>query len=193
MADVQGLGEAYSYLGDIEAQARDEMAVEIGIVSREILAAQKADVAKATGKLEAALTQEVLLDRLRARVGLLLGSRAAGKTVSGRLQKAKAGGPFYGRIVEGGRSEQTVVVTRRLKRRVVGNGRGSKRRVIYEGASKRLRRRGPNKGTPIGSPYKMRVKAMAARPFVAQPLLIEAGEQHLAEYWSRLLGRAGGA
>lgn len=200
MADaVQGLAEAYTFLGTIDEGARDELGVEIAIVSREILAAQKADVAKDTGKLEAALSLQLQKEKLRARIGLLIGGRDAGRR-NGRATRAVAGGPFYGRIVEHGRPGQTVVVTRRIKqRRVSGSGRTrkdgtvSKREVIYRGASSRLRRRGENKGTPIGSPYKMRVKALPARPFVAQPLLADAADQHLAEYWSRLLARRGGA
>ena len=85
-----------------------------------------------------------------------------------------------------------MVVTRRLKRRVKGNGRnGTKRHVIYEGASKRLRRRGPNKGTPIGSPYKMRVQAKEAREFVHLPAAQEIAAQRLATFWSRVLPAEG--
>jgi len=88
-----------------------------------------------------------------------------------------------------------VLVTRRIRkanRRLVGNNRkGNTRKTLFRGASARLRRRGPNKGTPIGSPYKMRVKAQAARSFVAQPILSEVADAHLSEFWANALERLG--
>jgi len=190
--DVQGLAEAYSLMDQLPTAAHEELAVELAVMARELSAAQHQDVAKATGALDAALSYQLLLDRLQIKVGLLRGAREGG-SFNGRQRKAVAGGPFYGRIVEFGRKAQTVVVTRRIKkRRIRGNGRnGTTRRVIYGAASTRLRRRGPNKGTPIGSPYKLRVKARSAHPFVAQPLLQQVADNHLSEFWAGAFARLG--
>lgn len=190
MSGIEGLAETYSLLDQIPQAAQDELAVEMAILGREILVAQQADVAKDTGKLSAALSLQLLLERLKIRVGLI---GQAARTFNGRSYKARTGGPFYGRFVEFGRAEQTVVVTRRIKqRRLIGNNRkGSTRQTVYGGASKRLRRRGPNRGTPIGSPYKMRVKGKEARPYVAQPLLQEAASSVLSDFWSNALKRLG--
>lgn len=192
MSKVEGLAETYSLLDHLPQAAEDELAVEMAILGREILAAQQADVAKDTGKLSSALTLQLLLDRLKIRVGLI---GQAARTFNGGSYKAKTGGPFYGRFVEFGRAAQTVVVTRRIKqRRLIGNNRkGNTRQTIYGGASKRLRRRGPNAGTPIGSPYKMRVKGKAGRPFVAQPLLQETASSLLSDFWANALKRLGGS
>lgn len=190
MSGIEGLAETYSLLDQMPHAAQDELAVEMAILGREILAAQQADVAKDTGKLSAALSLQLLLERLKIRVGLI---GQAARTFNGRSYKARTGGPFYGRFVEFGRAAQTVLVTRRIKqRRLIGNNRkGSTRQTIFGGASKRLRRRGPNRGTPIGSPYKMRVRGKEARPYVAQPLLQEAASSVLADFWSNALKRLG--
>jgi hypothetical protein len=189
---VQGLAETYSLFGALAEAARDEMALELAQIGGELLEAQQADVARKTGTLAGALEKQVLTDRLKVKVGLLSGAREARK-FNGRQRKAVAGGPYYGRIVEGGRSAQTVLVTRRIKkRRVQGNGRNTKRTVVYDTAKKRLRRSSsPNRGTFVGDAYKLRVKAKAARPFVAQPLFQQVAENHLSEFWAKLLARTG--
>jgi len=190
---VQGLADAYSLLDHLPTAAHEELAVEMGVIARELSAAQRADVAKDTGALEAALTYQLELERLQVKVGLLSGARSA-RTFNGRTFKARAGGPFYGRIVESGRAAQTVLVTRRIKKRKVkGNGRnGTKRRVLLTTPKRRLRRgSSPNAGTFVGDPYKLRVKAKAARPFVAQPLLVEVAENHLSDFWVDALARLG--
>ncbi len=191
-ADVQGLAEAYALFDHLPTAAHEEMAVELGIIARELSAAQHADVPRDTGALDNALTYELLLDRLKVKVGLLRGARGA-RTFNGRTFNGKAGGPFYGRIVENGRSAQTVLVTRRIKkRRVTGNGRTSKRQVSYATPKRKLRQRSsPNAGTFVGDPYKLRVKAQAGRPFVAQPLLVEVAESHLSDFWADALTRLG--
>lgn len=179
---MDGLSAALSMFDALPEAARDELAVEIGIISREISAAQKADVPKLTGATAGALTFALQLDRLRSRVGLLQGSSSRGSRNG-----------FVGRMIEHGRKAQTVLVTRRVKkRRINGNGKLSKRKVTYLGPKKR-RRPGssPNRGSFVGDPYKLRVKAKAARPFVAQPMLQDAAQLHLSEYASRLLGRVG--
>lgn len=192
--DVQGLAEAYALFDQLPTAAHEEMAVELGVIARELSAAQHADVARDTGALDNALSYELLLDRLKVKVGLLRGARDA-RTFNGRSFKAKSGGPFYGRFVERGRAAQTVLVTRRIKkRRVTGNGRTSKRQVSYTTPKRKLRRRSsPNAGTFIGDPYKIRVKALPARPFVAQPLLVEVAESHLSNFWADALARLGNA
>ena len=172
---VQGLAEVYSTLDRLPSAAHEEMAVELAIIGRELSAAQHQDVAKDTGALDQALSFQLVLDRLKVRVGLLRGGRAAG-SFNGRQRKAIAGGPFYGRFVEFGRKAQTVLVTRRLKKRTLkGNNRnGNRRRTIYQ-----------------GKPYKMRVKAMAPRPFVLQPMLEQVADAHLADFWANVLDRTG--
>lgn len=191
---AQGLAEAYSLLDLIPSAAEQELATEMAAIGRELLAAQQADVAKDTGALEGALSLQVILKRLQVRVGLLRGAREGG-SFNGRVRRAIQGGPFYGRFVEFGHRAQTVLVTRRIKRanrRLTGNNRkGQTRKTLFRGASDRMRRRGPNKGTPIGSPYKIRVKAMSARPFVAQPLLAEVAASHLSDFWANALERLG--
>jgi hypothetical protein len=188
-----GLDAALAFFAAVPTAAQQEMVVELGIIGRELLDAQHHDVARDTGALDAALSLQVLGDGLKVRIGLLRGARAAG-TSNGRKVKARAGGPFYGGIVEDGRRAQTVLVTRRVKkRRVNGNGRTSKRTVTYLGATKRKRpASSPNAGTFVGDPYKLRVKARAAHPFVAQPVLMGAAELHFADFWADALTRLGG-
>lgn len=163
---IDGVEGAIAFLDrDVPNAAREQLSVEMAIIGREVLAAQRADVAKDTGATEAALTLQLLVEQLKVRIGLIKGSSSRGSRNG-----------FVGRLIEFGRKAQTVVVTRRLKRRVRGNGRyGTKRRVIYE-----------------GKPYTLRVRAMAPRPFIAQPELRDAAEQHLSEYWQKVLTRAGG-
>jgi hypothetical protein len=165
---VQGLSEAYAYLGGIPAAARHELVDEIGKISRDVLAAQRADVAKDTGALQGKLSVQLITEQLRARVGLL-------GVKNQRTGASNYGKGFYGLIVEKGRSAQTVLVTRRLKRKITGNGRTSKRQVIYQ-----------------GKPYKMKVKAMAPRPFVHKDRPEIRAEQRLSNFWAEVLGRAGG-
>ncbi len=184
-ADVRGLAEAHALFNGLAPAAAHELADEIARISRDVSALQQDVVAKKTGHLRGGLVVQLLTERLQARVGLL-------GIAGGRRSKGVLGTRYYGRFVNFGRAAQTVVVTRRLKRRVKGNGRnGTKRRVIYEGASKRLRRRGPNKGTPIGSPYKMRVRAKEAREFVHLPAAQTIAAQRLATFWSRVMPAAG--
>lgn len=184
---VRGLSQAFSLFDGLPAAAAHELADLIGRVARDVSAAQQEAAPSDTGHLRGGLTTQLLTERLRARVGLL-------GINGGRAARAALGSRYYGRFVNFGRKAQTVLVTRRLKRRVTGNGRnGTKRRVIYEGASTQLRRRGPNRGTAIGSPYKMRVKAKAAREFVHLQAAQAIAAQRIADYWSRVLPAAGAA
>lgn len=158
---VQGLAEANAFMGAIPVAARHEFADMAGKIGRDVLAAQKRDVAKRTGKLEAGLSLALLTEQLRVKVGLLGIKRGRSSL-------------FYGILVETGRKAQTVLVTRRLKRKVRGNGRnGTKRPVSYE-----------------GKPYPMQVKALAARPFIHKDRPEIRAEQRLADFWSQVVGRA---
>lgn len=182
---VRGLAEANAVFNNLPAAAAHELADTLGRIARDVSAVQQATVAKKTGNLQGGLVIQLLTERLQARVGLLGIS-------GGARSKAALGNRYYGRFVNFGREAQTVLVTRRLKRRIKGNGRnGTKRRVIYEGASQRLRRRGPNKGTPIGSAYKMRVRAKEGREFVHVPQAQDLAAQRVADFWSRTLPAAG--
>jgi hypothetical protein len=180
---VDGLSGAIALLDQsIPEAARDELAVEMGILGREVLAAQRADVARDTGSTAQALTLQLLVERLKVRIGLIRGSSSRGSRNN-----------FVGRLIEFGRKAQTVLVTRRVKRRRIrGNGTESARRVEYLGAKKRRRpRSSPNAGSFIGDPYKLRVRAQGARPFIAQPELQGAAELQLADYWAKVLTRTG--
>ena len=161
--NVEGLEESIDFFGRLDEAAREQLGVEMAIIGYDVLAAQKRDVAKATSALASGLSLLLKLDELRVRVGLLL-----------RNANRKKSSLFYGWFVERGRRAQTVLVTRKLKRRVTGNGRyGTKRKVHYE-----------------GKPYKMRVKAMAPRPFVHVDRPEIQAESRLARFWAEVIGRA---
>lgn len=186
MRSVRGLAEANARFDFLPEAAKEQMGVEVAIIARDVLGAQRRDVAKDTGLLRGALTIQAQIERLRARVGLL------GK--NGRGAGRRIGNAFYGRFVEFGRRAQTVVVTRRSRRKIKGNGRSTARQISYPTApSARLRRRGPNKGTPIGSPYKMSVKALTARPFVRVDRPEHNFEPRLAAFWAGLVARGWGS
>lgn len=183
---VRGLAEANALFDGLPPAAAHQLADEIARISRDISALQQETVPSQTGNLRGGLTVQLLTERLRARVGL----NGIG---GGRRSKGVLGRRYYGRFVNFGRRAQTVVVTRRIKkRRVSGNGRnGQGREVIYSGASSRLRRKGPNKGTPIGSPYKLRVRERNAHEFVHLPQAQALAAERLATFWSQVLPRAG--
>jgi hypothetical protein len=189
MRAVRGLAEANARLDFLPSAAAEQMGVEVGRIASEVLTAQRRDVAFETGNLRGRLSIAMLIERLRARVGLI-GERG-GRRSNGRRSAAgrNYGKGFYGRFVEFGRRAQTVVVTRGLKRKV--RGKGATRRVEYDGASARLRRRGPNKGSAIGSPYKMRVSALAARPYVHRDRPEHRFERRIANFWAELMARGG--
>lgn len=173
---LRGLAEANALFDSLPPDAEAQLAVEMAIIGRETLAAQRALVPVDTGELKGDLGLQLLLDQLKVRVGLLIGGRDAGK-LNGRARRGRSGGPFYGRIVQFGRAAQTVIVTRKagLKRLLGNNRKGNTRRGVYE-----------------RKPYKMKVKAMAARNFVFVPGAAETAMGQLAEFWSRLLVRRGG-
>lgn len=111
-SNAQEFADAVAMFDMIPTAAEQELVVEIGIISRDLLAIQRQHVPVDTGELDSALAFAVMVDQLRARIGLI-------------NQKVT---PFYGRIVEFGRKAQTVWVERR--RRVGGMlrlSRGRKR------------------------------------------------------------------
>lgn len=179
---VDGLAETYSLLGRIPAAAREQIGVEMARIGYEILAAQKRDVAKDTGRVASALSLLLQLDELRMRVGLI-GIRARSKSALRAAQKQRrAPGEslhdvYYGRFIEYGRRAQTVLVQRR--RRVDGRlrtqSRGSRKRV-----------------EDISATYALKVKARAPRPFIHVDRPEIRAEQRLASFWSEVLGKAGG-
>ncbi len=160
---VQGLADTYALFGALPDAARDELGIELAILAREGLAAQKAAAPEDTGALSAGLSMQLQIDQLRVRFGLLglTGSRS---------------NLFYGRIVNFGRSAQTVLVQRR--RRVNGSLR------VYRGR-KRLE--------DISVTYSLPVKARDAVPFIdaAGADFGDVAAGQLAEFWARTLARAG--
>lgn len=192
---VTGLAEVYAMFGRLPQASREQLGVELAIISRDVLAAQRQDVAKRTGALASSLSMQLLIEDLRVKVGMI-GVKARSKSALRRAAKARRsvgewlGGNFYGRFVEFGRKAQTVLVTRGVDRTV--RGKGSSRKVVYATSSTRLRTSGPNKGTPVHSPYKMRVAAKAGRPFIwkDRPEIDVAGR--LANFFGSAIERAGG-
>lgn len=176
---VEGLAQTLDMFGVIPEAARDQLAVELGIIGYEVLRAQKRDVAKDTGELEAGLALKLYLDELRVRIGLL-GLRARSRSAQRRAQKQgrtaprSYGGLFYGVIVEKGRKAQVVNVIR-------GSG----------GSKARSARRRSEQGLPARKPYKMRVKALAPRPYVHKDRPELRAEQRLAAFWGEVLGKTG--
>ena len=171
---IDGMAETYAMLGALPQAAQEQIGVEMAIIGYDVLRAQQADVARDTGALAQALSLKLELDQLRVRIGLLNVRNA--QKFNGRSRAAVAGGPFYGRFVEYGRRGQTVTVTRHLKRSIKGDGRTSKRRVIFK-----------------GKPYSLKVKAMAPRPYVHKDRPEIRAEQRLANFWAEVLGRTGAA
>ncbi|NLS28160.1 hypothetical protein S2M10_31690 [Sphingomonas sp. S2M10] len=164
---LQGVDAIQQMMDQVSSAARDELAVELGIISRDLLAWQRSAAPKDTGELAGFLSIWVMVDELRARVGFI-----SAKGARGQGNKTKV---FYGRFVQYGRKAQTVLVTRHLKRKVRGNGRyGTTKRVIYD-----------------GKPYPLRVKAMAPRNFIFAPNADAIVAQRVADFWSNTFQRAG--
>jgi hypothetical protein len=158
---VDGLAEAYSLFDRIPDAARERLGAALAGIASDVLAAQQRDVAKRSGQLESGLSFEVLIDELRARVGLLgiVGKRS-------RL--------FYGRIIEAGRRAQTVLVQRR--RRVAGQLR------LGPGRRKRAE--------DIASTYSLKVRPLPPRPFVHVDRPEIRAEERLAGFWSEVVASA---
>ena len=160
---VQGLADAYAMFGAIPDAAREQVGVEMAIIARDYLALQQEHVPVDTGALLGGLGIQLMLDRLRVRVGLnnLTGGRSA---------------LFYGRIVEFGRSAQTVLVQRR---RPGTSGLRNRRKRLED----------------IAATYSLRVKARAPQPFVLldDAVLDEIATERLVDFWADVLGKAGAA
>lgn len=184
---LQGLAEAFSTLDAIPQAAREQLEDLLSDIADDELAAQRAAVPTETGKLKRGLGIDELLEKLRVRVGLLgteSNSRAAGNSIIDQLfanpgQRPSVprnlGDVYYGRFVELGRKAQTVLVTRGT--RASGKSASTRRRQAA--------------GLSVRRPYKMRVRAMAPRPFVHRPDAGLRSEQRIADFWSGALDRAG--
>lgn len=195
---LAGMGETLRYFDQLPVEARHELQDTIGRAARGVLLEQQTVVAKKTGALAARLTLALIAEKLAARIGLV-------GVGAGRRTKYDAAS-FYGRFVHFGRAAQTVVVTRRVKgRKVRGNGRvradgtKSQRTVSYLNQKEKLRRKRTydgkpslNTGTPVGSPYKLQVAAMGARPFIDPPGARDAADAEIGGFWDRLDARIGG-
>lgn len=187
---IQGLNQAIATIEALPNAARWEFADMLGRLGRDILAIQRAHVARDTGALAAGLSSELHINEatIRLRVGLL-GVEARSKSAQRRAAKAGGGDPrnlgdiFYGRFVEFGRKAQTVAVERR--RRVGG-------KLRYEPGSRGRRKRIEDFVGPNGS-YTMDVRAMAPRPFINPPdgSVDAVVDQRTTSFWERTLSRAG--
>jgi hypothetical protein len=161
--DVDGLAQTYSLFDAIPESARNRLAAELGLIATDVLAAQRSDVAKRTGELSAGLSEEVQIDELRARVGLL--------GIKGGRSKL-----FYGRIVEAGRRAQVVLVQRRRR----GGGK------LRLGPGRRKR------AEDIAATYSLRVSPLPPRPFVHVDRPEIRAEERLAGFWAQVISDAGG-
>jgi hypothetical protein len=171
---AKGLAAFNAKFEAIPNAAQEQLGVELAIISRDILAMQRRAVPKGdTGALEQGLSIAVLIEKLRARIGLLKGGRDRGK-INGRTDKGRSGGPFYGRIVNFGRKAQTVIVTRTARRK-----------------GKALPTRGARKAAVLANSYSMKVPYMAPREFIQVPGAQKVALGQLAEFWSRTLARTG--
>lgn len=144
-SNAQEFADAAAMFDLIPTAAEQELVVELGIIARDLLAIQRQHVPVDTGALDGALAAVVLVDQLRARIGLINAKLA----------------PFYGRFVEFGRWAHTVWVERR--RRVDGMlrlSRGRKRAAdIATAYSLHVAPRAPH---PFVNPPDVDLEAIAA-------------------------------
>jgi Bacteriophage HK97-gp10, putative tail-component len=171
--DFVGLDEGLELFDRLQNGARLQLQDLLKAIGREGAKQQKAAAPERTGALREGITFEALIDKLRVRIGLLNTKRGKSKL-------------FYGRIVNFGRRQQTVVVQRR--RRVDG-------RLRLEGNRKRVSdlvtfRSGTGAGT---TSYTMKVRGRAPAPFIDAPGSSFEGlaRNRLSEFWSQALARAG--
>lgn len=173
---VDGLAAALADFDRIPEAAREQLAVELGLIGREVLQLQRATVAKDTGALAGALSLAVQVDRLRARIGLI-GNAVTSRSALRKQRRTgrelrNVGGFFYGIIVEVGRKAQTVIVERRARTRAGRRGRAEQ----------------------VASTYALRVKAAAPRPYIRTadaPAVQSVVASRLANFWSETLAKAG--
>jgi hypothetical protein len=170
--------------------AREGMADILDDYGSKLLLAMQRDIPVDTGTLKSRLSKKLSRKTLQLKVGFV-GKRANGEItrkvtersniVHGGRRKLNdqfVGGQFYGRFVEFGRKAQTVRVTRRAKLlRITGNNKtaANRRQHIY--------------GSGV---YSMKVKAMAARPFIfkKRPQLRQELSTKLRTYWDNTLKAA---
>lgn len=177
---VQGLADTFATVERLPNAARFEFADMLGKLGRDVLAVQRARVARQTGQLAAGLDAQLEVEEyVRLRVGLLGKPGTSGSALrrhqQGGGEPRNLGAIYYGRFVEFGVAEQTVLVHRR--RRVNGQLR------TY---------RGRKRVEDIVKVYAMNVKAQPARPFVNIPdsALDQLIAQRTADFWARALDRA---
>ena len=175
MADidrVNGMRDACALFDGLPAAARFELADVLGKIGRDLLAAQRAEVPKDTGALNAGLTTQLLTEQLRVRSGLFGFS-------NNRDAKMNYHNLFYGLIVDKGRSAQTVFVERR--RRVNG-------RLRLENGRSRKRLE------DIVTTYALPVKAREAVPFVElnDDAVSGIADRRLQDFWDSVVVRAEG-
>lgn len=96
---LTGADAAAALFDALPEAAKGELADKLGGIAQDVLRAQRLAVLKRTGKLSAALSIRLMIDRLKVRIGLL--------DMKGKNR------PWYGIIVNFGRKAQTVAVTRR--------------------------------------------------------------------------------
>jgi hypothetical protein len=180
---LRGLSGTINLFDRLPQAAREELGVELVLLGREGLAAQRAATPDDTGQLKAGLSLQAVLADLKVRIGLI-GQAAKSRGALRRAAKVKGATPqnfgdlFYGRIVYFGRKAQTVLVQRR--RRVGGVLRTQNRRKRAE---------------DIVKTYSMKVQARSGVPYIDAPGrdFDQTAAGQLAEYWSRTLNRAGSA
>lgn len=179
---IRGIARVRRLMRRLPDLVGQEIVVELFVTGRRMVAAVLARTPRKSGALAAGISQKVLPKSLRLQIGLL-------GTPRGRARL------FYGRIQDLGRTEQVVRVTRRVKaRQIVGNNRnGSIRQTLFRVTETRMRRRGPNKGTPIGSPYNLRVRGSQPKRFVTgrYPDLRAELNKNLRGIFARALSKAG--
>lgn len=163
---LQGVDVVQQMFDQVGNSAQEELAVELGIISRDFLAWQQAAAPKDTGLLAGSLSIWVMVDQLRARIGII---GAKGSRGQGNMTKA-----YYGRFVQFGRKAQTVLVQRR--RRVGGKLRSARGRKV---------------ASDIVSTYSLRVKPREPRNFIFPPDANAIVAQRLADFWANALQRAG--
>ena len=153
----------------------------LGRLGRDILAVQRARVARDTGALAAGLSSQLEREQyIRLRVGLI-GSPGRSRSSRRKFEQTgyearNLGDIYYGRFVEFGVSAQTVAVTRGRKRAATGRS---------------YRKNG--RSLTVGAPYKMKVAGQQARPFVELPDsdLDQMIANRIADFWADTFAKAG--
>lgn len=184
------LDQAIAMFEALPNAAELELADLMGRMGRDVLAIQRARVAKDTGTLAAGLSSQLLVDEklVRLRVGLL-GVEAMSKSArkraarEGRSDLRNLGDIYYGRFVEFGRRAQTVTV-HRLSRAA---------RVTWRERVRARRARSSVKPADLGSVYTLKVRARAAARFVNPvPDTAVTGlvDQRLQTFLDRVMTRA---